>query len=147
MSSGSTETVDLAQELRSIIVTIARRMRRDRPMLGLSLTQISALGSIERSPPVTPGELSERENLQPPSMSRVLARLEERGLIARTRDPDDGRLHLLRPTEKGQALMEEVRSSGYRWMEERLAKLSEAERDSLQSAIDLLTRIYGEDSG
>src|SRR5437764_5247648 len=82
---------ELANELRMGVMRLARRLRQQRTESGLTLTQLSALGTLHRQGPCTPGELAALERVQPPSMTRVITHLEERGLVARAAHPSDRR--------------------------------------------------------
>ena len=75
---------DLAARLRLGITRHGRRLRQEAGGL-LSPSQIAALATIERHGPLTPSELAQRERIQRPTVTRVLARLEEAGLVAARR--------------------------------------------------------------
>src|SRR4029079_5636818 len=64
---------------------------------------------VERHGPLTPSELAARERIQRPTATRVLARLEEAGLVERTSDPADGRSSLVSATPAGAARVGAVR--------------------------------------
>src|SRR2546430_13027863 len=93
----------LAEQLRAAINRFGRRLRQTRPVGELTQNQISVLGSLELAGALTPRELSDAERVQPPTMTKVLAKLEERGLVQRTPHPTDGRQVLLSATEAGRA--------------------------------------------
>src|ERR1700723_1293716 len=82
----------LATAMRISITRLARRLRVERLGLGgseaiLSDIQLAALAALERHDAMTPGELAEHEKVQPPSMTRGIAVLEERGLVRRAAHP------------------------------------------------------------
>src|ERR671918_1111392 len=85
---------DLASRLRLDISRMARRLRQEAGA-ELSPSQTAALATIERHGPLTPSELAERERVQRPTVTRVLARLEEDELIVRAGDPTDRRSSLV----------------------------------------------------
>ena len=88
---------DLAGHLRITIARTARRLRQEAGTeLSPSLT--AALATVERHGPLTPSELAARERIQRPTATRVLARLEEEGLVVRTPDPQDRRSSLVSAT-------------------------------------------------
>src|SRR6266704_412395 len=95
----------LATSLRISVSRLARRMRAERAAQGLqpelSDTQLAALAVLEKHSAMTPGELAEHEKVQPPSMTRVIAALEERNLVMRSPHPTDGRQVTLTVTEEG----------------------------------------------
>src|ERR1700680_4102761 len=89
--SRSSSDLNLATALRISISRLARRMRAERIEQGLqpelSDTQLAALAALEKHGAMSPRGLAEYEKVQPPSMTRVIAALEERGLIIRTAHP------------------------------------------------------------
>src|SRR3954463_12132659 len=87
-------TSDLAARLRLDIARMARRLRQEAGA-ELSPSATAALATIERHGPLTPSELAARERVQRPTVPRVVARLEEAGLIDRAGDPADRRSCLL----------------------------------------------------
>src|SRR3954453_860992 len=97
-------TTDLAHRLRPVIARLARRMRQQAGG-DLSPTQSAALNTIACHGPLTPSELAAREKIQRPTATRVLARLEEAGLVARPADPADRRSSLVAATVEGEALL------------------------------------------
>src|SRR6476659_9244249 len=97
-------TTDLAHRLRPVLVRMSRRMRQEAGA-ELSPTQGSALGTIDGHGPLTPSELASRERIQRPTATRVLARLEEAGLVERTADPTDRRSSLVASTDAGHELL------------------------------------------
>ncbi|MQA86835.1 MAG: MarR family transcriptional regulator [Streptosporangiales bacterium] len=131
----------LAAELRISVMRLARRLRLQRADPSLSDTQLAALGAIERNGSMTPGELAEHEKVQPPSMTRVISALEENGLIARTSHPTDRRQVLLALTEKGSALLGEIRRRRTAWLARRLRELTPEERATLRAAVPILEKL------
>lgn len=136
-----TRTAELASVLRVSVMRLSRRLRFERPDSGLSLTQLSALGTLDRHGPLTPRELADHEKVQPPSMTRVLSGLEERGLIDRTPHESDGRQHRVSLTRQGTDLLREDRRRREEWLACRLAELTPEEREVLRAATVLLERI------
>jgi DNA-binding MarR family transcriptional regulator len=68
---------------------------------GLSGTDFAVASSLAVWRDATPTELARLLGMSPTTLSAVLKRLEERGLVERTRDADDGRRHVLRLTDAG----------------------------------------------
>jgi len=134
-------TGPLAATLRDVIMRLNRRVRQAQPVGELTLTQISALNSLELSGALSPRELAECERVQPPTMTRIVAKLEERGLVQRTPHPTDGRQVILAATEAGRAVVAGHRRARDAWLAQRLATLSADERDTLRRAAELLDRI------
>jgi DNA-binding MarR family transcriptional regulator len=136
-----TRTAELASTMRVSVMRLSRRLRYERPDVGLGLTQIATLATIERHGPVTPREVAQHERVQPPSMSRVLAALEARALITRTAHPSDGRQQLVAITREGRELLREDRRRREAWLTRRLAELTPEERETLRAATTIIDRI------
>jgi DNA-binding MarR family transcriptional regulator len=136
-------TTDLAHRLRPVLVRLSRRMRQE-AAAELSPTQGAALGTIDRHGPLTPSELALRERIQRPTATRVLARLEESGLVARTSDPADRRSSLVSVTDSGRSLMISVRDRKDAYLAQRLNRLSPEDLAALDRAAGILERMLEE---
>lgn len=131
----------LAVFLRDAITRVNRRLRQTRPVGDLTIAQYSALQSLDGAGAMTPRELADAERVQPPTMTRIVARLEERDLIQRTPHPTDGRQVILALSPTGRDLLAAYRRSRDEWLAQRLAGLTAEERDILLRATEILTRI------
>jgi DNA-binding MarR family transcriptional regulator len=136
-------TTDLAHRLRPVIARLARRMRQSAGG-DLSPTQGAALNTIACHGPLTPSELAGREKIQRPTATRVIARLEEAGLIARTADPADRRSSLVAATPAGDALLAASRARKDLYLAERLDRLSPEDLAVLDHAAGILERVLEE---
>lgn len=134
-------SVAVAALLRDAITRVNRRLRQTRPVGDLTVAQISALQSLESAGALTPRELAEVERVQPPTITKIVARLDERGLVSRMPHPTDGRQAILSPSAEGRRLITEYRRARDEWLAQRLAKLSPEERDTVQRAAEILKRI------
>lgn len=131
----------LAAALRDSITRLNRRLRQARPVGDLTITQLSALTSLELHGALTPRELADAERVQPPTMTKIVAKLEERGLVQRTPHPTDGRQVILAATEPGRAVIVEHRRARDEWLARQLAALTPEERETLGKAAEILGRI------
>ena len=136
-----TSTAELASLLRVSVMRLSRRLRAERPDVGLSLTQIATLGTIDRHGPITPREIADHEKVQPPSMTRILAGLEERGLIVRAPHASDGRQYLVSLAPQGRSLLRDDRRQREAWLARRLAELTPEERELLRAVAPIIDRI------
>src|SRR5487761_1182310 len=111
----------LATALRISVSRLARRLRVERAagLTELSATQLAALAVLDKHGPMTPGELAEHEKVQPPSMTRVIAVLEERRLVMRVPHPTDRRQVVLSATDEGRALVSQSRRRRDAWRAKR----------------------------
>ena len=134
----------LATALRISVSRLARRLRVERQAEGLaslSDTQLAALAVLDRHGPMTPGELAEHEKVQPPSMTRVIAVLEERLLVMRAPHLTDRRQVVLTVTEQGRELVSQARRRRDEWLAKRLKELSADERAVLRAAAPVLEKL------
>jgi DNA-binding MarR family transcriptional regulator len=131
-----------ATEVRRGVISLARRLRLERNEVGLTALELSVLGHLHRSGPLTPGELATAERVQPQSLTRTLAALEEAGLASRQPDPADGRRSLLAITEDGLAGLRTEMEQRDNWLSAAMAaKLTSTEIELLRLAGLLLDRI------
>jgi len=136
----------LATAMRISISRLARRLRVERLGLGgtetvLSDIQLAALAALERHESMTPGELADHEKVQPPSMTRVIAVLEERGLVRREPHATDRRQVILTVTDEGRDLVQRVRRRREAWLAQRLQELTPNEIQTLRAAAPILEKI------
>src|SRR3954470_9403789 len=110
----------------------------------LSPSQSAALTTIDCHGPITPSELAARERIQRPTVTRVLARLEELGLIKRTADPQARRPSLVAVPPPASELLAELRTRKTAFLAERLERLGAEDRAALERAADLLERMLAE---
>src|ERR1700709_811562 len=86
-TSGNTDDAQAAAELAAILrpslLRLTRTIRNQRVDESVTLTLLAALMTLDKRGPLSPGELAGLERVQPPSMTKILAKLEEKGLIAR----------------------------------------------------------------
>jgi DNA-binding MarR family transcriptional regulator len=136
-----TSAVAVAVLLREAITRVNRRLRQTRPVGDLTVAQISALQSLDVAGALTPRELADAERIAPPTLTKIVARLEERGLVSRTPHPTDGRQAILALSPEGRRLTDEHRRRRDEWLAQRLAKLSVEERETVQRAAEILNRI------
>jgi DNA-binding MarR family transcriptional regulator len=135
----------LATALRISVSRLARRLRAERLAKGLepglSDTQLAALASLERHTAMTPGELADHEKVQPPSMTRVIAALEELGLVMRAPHATDRRQVVLTVTARGREVVQQARRLREEWLAQRLRELTPQERAALRAAAPILEKL------
>jgi len=139
------ELTERASRLRLAITRTARRMRQEAGS-ELGPASVSALATIDRAGPLTAGELARVERIQRPTVSRLLARLEEEGLVTRAADPDDGRCSIVTTTPTGTALLKRLRGRKNAYLAQRMRKLSDDDVIALERAAEILERVLEEDA-
>jgi DNA-binding MarR family transcriptional regulator len=131
---------EIAGALRFSVIRLARLLRQqDRS--GLSPTLTAALATISREGPLTLGELAGREQVAPPSITKVVAKLEAEGLVTRRADTADRRVSRVAVTPAGQRRLEANRSRRTAWLESRLRELPPDELAQLEAAVGVLERL------
>jgi DNA-binding MarR family transcriptional regulator len=137
-----TETdAGLSSALRISVMRFARRLRVERSDTALSLNQLAALATLDRHGPMSPAQLAAHERVQPPSMTRTIACLEETGLVTRTPHASDRRQSVIALTVAGSRLLAEDRRRRDVWLARQLADLTRAEREALAAAVPVLDRL------
>ena len=131
---------DLASRLRLATMRLARVLRQHEAG-GLSQTLISALSSVARCGPVTLGRLAELESVQPPTMTRIVARLEELALVVREVDESDRRVARVSLTPAAVELLADVRSRRNELLAARLNGLDAGDLAALEAAMPAIERL------
>ncbi len=111
------------------------------PETGLSQSLLSALATVFRNATVTIGGLAKLERVQPPSMTRIVDKLEERGLVERVADADDARSLRIRMLPAGEDLLRATRARKTGYLAARLTELTSEEREALANALPALERL------
>jgi DNA-binding MarR family transcriptional regulator len=147
MTTLSSDTVqtDTAPRLRLVIARVARLLRQNVDVdTGLSTSLLSALATVDRTGPVTLGDLAAAERVQPPSMTRIVTQLEERGLVLRIVDRRDRRVARVEVTPEGRRLLHRSRTRKNAFLAQRLKSLTPEELRALDAALPILERLAGE---
>ena len=140
MPTLTTDTTELASRLRLGVNRLARRLRREAEP-GITQSQLSALATIERHGRMTIGELSGVEQVQPPTMTKIVAALVDAGLVARETDPDDRRMSWLRATPEGVKLLQRSRKRKEAFLAKRMRSLEPRQLAVLEEATEILEQI------
>jgi DNA-binding MarR family transcriptional regulator len=127
--------------LRSAVMRLSRRLRNQRVEESLTPTEMQVLATLARCGRATPGELARREHVQPPSMTRIVAMLEEKGLVRREPHPDDRRQVVVSSTEQAESILDQSRAKRDAWLAELATGLTEEEWAVLRAAAPVLERL------
>ena len=136
---------ELASRLRLAVTRLARRLRTQLPG-ELTPSQLATMSSIERLGPITLGDLSAVERVKPPSMTKIVACLEEQGLVSRAVDPSDRRVARVDITAQGRRFLDSSRRRKDAYLAERLRDLDAADRAALERAAAVLERLLEDES-
>jgi DNA-binding MarR family transcriptional regulator len=142
----SRETLRTADAVRRATTRLARQLRRLRGDHGVSAAKLAVLGHLYRAGrEVTAVDLARWEKLQPQSLTRIIAELEERGLLARRQDEADRRQILIRITGQGRDLLVQDALRQNAWLAQAIdARLTGTEQALLHLAAGLLERLGSE---
>jgi DNA-binding MarR family transcriptional regulator len=133
---------EVAAGLRTSIGMLLRKMKQTRAGSELSMPETAVLSRLDRNGPATSSDLARLDRISPQSMGATVAALEERGLVARTRDPEDGRRIVLSITEQGRQVVRDRRDERTEKIAIALgAGFTEAERAQLRAVAPLLERL------
>lgn len=140
--SPAVDVAALASHLRLGITRLARKLRREGDP-GVTPTLLAALSTIERHGPMTAGSLASHEQVEKPTVTRLLAALEARDLVTRTSDPLDRRIAWLKVTPEGRRLLQRTRRRKDEYLAKRLKGLPPGDLATLQRAAALVERLTG----
>ena len=135
---------ELAARLRLVLNRLARRLRSQTPG-DLSPSLTSALVTIELQGPITLGQLAACERVTPPSVTRMVASLEELGLVRREADPADRRIARVSLTAEGKRTVQRTRTRKTAYLAKRLRRLDESELAVVREALPVLERLLEDD--
>jgi DNA-binding MarR family transcriptional regulator len=141
----TTATIDRAEVAARLRLSATRlaRILRQQADLGLTPSQITALATLGREGPLTLGALADTEHVTPPSMTKVVEKLEAVGLIERTVDPADRRRVVAATTAAGRELLAEGRARKDAILASRIEALDADEVQRLAAALDVLDALAG----
>jgi DNA-binding MarR family transcriptional regulator len=138
---GDGEIRDVAGRLHSTAIRLLRTLRREDDGSGLSAPRLSALSVIVFAGPMSLAGLAAAEQVKPPTMSRIVDALVERGLVTRIAKPGDRRSVEIAATHEGMQLLNAGRERRVGALVSRLRKLADSERRALARGVEILERI------
>ena len=139
--------VEAPARLRAVVGKLSRRLNALARGSGLTPSQLSALGVIARQGPIRLSDLAEAESMNPTMVSRVVAALDEAGLVMRRTDPDDRRAGLLEVTAAGRRTHDRLRAERGRVLRQGLDSLDSRDAASIEAALPALERLVDAMSG
>ncbi len=134
---------EVASRLRSAVNRLQRRLRQE-SLGGLSPAQASALGSVHRHGNPTLGELASIEQVQPPTITRIVASLAEAGMVTRVADAIDRRSARVRTTAAGERALQQMRTRKNAFLLRRLDQLNAEEQSRAAELVALLEHLLAE---
>lgn len=140
----STTHAETAARLRVVIARLARQLRQHSPG-GLTPSQWSALAMVDAHGPLRIGDLADREGVSAPTATRVVASLEELGLLSRASDPADRRTSYIALTPEGREKLESIRRSQSTQLVQRLSEMPAQDVRQLVELLPVLESLLTED--
>ena len=131
---------ELVGRLRLAVARLSRQLRQQGAS-DITPSQLSALATIENHGPITLGALAGHERVQPPTMTRVVAALEEAGLVSREIDASDRRIARVQVTAEGHRFIERSRRKRNAWIAGRLRELPAEDIADLERTVLLLEHL------
>jgi DNA-binding MarR family transcriptional regulator len=131
----------VADRLHSAAIHLLRRLRVEDEALGISAPRLSVLSVLVFAGPQRIGELARIEQVEPPTMTRLVDGLVRDGLAVREPDPDDARAVRVRATATGARTLRRGRARRIETLRARLATLSPTELAALGEGVEVLERI------
>ncbi|MEU2548351.1 MULTISPECIES: MarR family winged helix-turn-helix transcriptional regulator [Streptomyces] len=141
LSHGTADDAAAVNAIRSSVMRLSRRLKRQRVDESLSPTEMSVLGTLALCGSATPGELARKEHVQPPSMTRIVALLEAKGLVRLEPHPDDRRQKVVSQTERAETMLEDARRKRNAWLASLAEGLDEDEWAVLRAAAPVLEKL------
>lgn len=138
MSSGARETADL---MHSAAIHLLRRAGREDQKSGSSAARLSALSVLVFAGPKTVTELARMERVKVPTMSRLVAAMEDEGLVRKARNGADARSVVLHPTAKGGRVLDRARELRLSALASLFADATPAELETVREAATIVDRL------
>ena len=132
---------ELAARLASLSTVLQRHLSRTDAGEGLTRARLSALALLVLGGPRTLGDLAAAEQVRPPTMTRLVHAMEADGLVARDKNPDDGRSVVIRATPRGVEQLAQGRTRQITPLAKAISDLELDERQQLAQAADSLGRV------
>lgn len=130
-----------ADRLHSAAIHLLRRLRREDEASGLTAPRLSALSVIVYGGPLTLSALAAAEQVRAPTITRIVAALENAGLVRREPDPADGRAALVRATPVGERVLGEARARRLSALSAEMEDLPPEDLATLARAGEILERL------
>lgn len=143
MPAATRTTVD-AGRLRLALVRLSRRLRQE-AVAGITPSQLSALATVDRLGPLPLRDLAAVERVGSSTLTKIVAALEEQGLLERVTDPNDRRCSLASVTPAGAGLIGEARERGTQLLADRIDDLSAGDADALAAALPVLESLLDDE--
>jgi DNA-binding MarR family transcriptional regulator len=137
----SSRNTDVADKLHSAALHLLRSLRKVDSETGITAPRLSVLSVVVFAGPRTLGELAQVEQVKPPTMTRLVAALEEEGLVKREVNKSDRRITRIHATAKGERVMMQGRERRVKDLADRIRKLPHNDLKELERAAAIIERL------
>jgi DNA-binding MarR family transcriptional regulator len=146
-TAGTVDALAVANRLRPALLRIHRYLRGEAHELGVTSTQASLLGAIQRAGGIGLGELAAQEHMSAPTLVGHIDKLQALGLLERSRsDPNDRRRVTLNLTPAGEGVLKTLRERRTAWLAARLGTLAPEALAAVEAAIEPLSQLVRRDA-
>jgi DNA-binding MarR family transcriptional regulator len=128
---------ELADRLGRATMRLAR-MLRQQDEGELTPTMRATLGTISRQGPLALGDLASIEQVAPPTITKVVGKLEDAGLVARTYDEVDRRVCRVSLSDGGARWLAADRKRRRDWLTDQIHRLHVDDVDRLSAAVEII---------
>ena len=136
-------TTELSSLLRNTISALHKRLRKQAGSVSIySMTEVETIGHLFRATSLLPTELATLTRVKTQTMSQILKKMEEQGIIKRTPSKDDKRKVFVSLTPSGRKLVEKVRYDKDEWLKGAVEKsLTDKEKELIEKVLPLLNKL------
>jgi len=131
------DPLEMAARLRLATARLARQLRQQAGT-GLTPSQQSALVSVDLHGPLTLGQLARIEQVAPPTVTRIVGKLEEDRLVARSVDESDRRVSRVAITAEGRRRLDHSRRRRNAWLAQRLGEFDKDQLADVDAALRVM---------
>ena len=132
--------LDVAVRLRTAVTRLNRKLRQQ-ALGAVSPAQASRLAMADRLGTPTLGELARAEQIQPPTMTRLVGTMVDAGYLTRFEDPSDRRISRVKVTQLGRRELDRIRKLKTAFLVEQIDRLDAADRARAAELVELLERL------
>ncbi len=137
------DSTELSSSLRSVVSALYKRLRKQMYSVDTySMTEIDTIRHLVRNASLLPSELAGLARIKTQSMSQILKKLEEQGVITRTPSQDDKRKVYVSLTPFGRKMVEQTKYDREEWLKGIIDQsLTESEKELLLKALPVLYKL------
>ena len=133
----------MADRLHAAAIHLLRRLRVEDEALGISAPRLSALSVLVFGGAMRIGALARVEQVEPPTMTRLVDAMVREGYVERAPDPIDLRAVIVRATTRGKRALNKGRAQRVEALAAGLRLLSPEQLAALARGVEVLEHVIG----